>query len=1224
MDLTTGQFVTVNGVTVRLEGSVSRAEVTPGGSGLTIRGTRGDDVISDLLAGSGLRLSGSVDIDVRQFAAPSRGDTTPVWQSRPRLVLDPPPLGADETTHVALVEQDGELRWVFAEPSSNRFVVDIDTDQETERGYFGSALRQGVMFLAVKAIKPVAGRTARSLVGRAEERLRPTRVRTFTATDYRNDNAGEPNGAELAKGPALLLIHGTNSRASHAFGGFDPQWLTALQARYGGQVFAFDHPTLSVSPTQNADDFARWVNQSLPPGSELELDVLAHSRGGLVARELVERPRPGISVRSIVFVASPNNGTPLCDAAHLGSFVDILTNLAAVIPDNPVTDSLEVLFELVKQIALDIVYDSLPGIEAMSPTGHYLETLNRSARPAGVEYRAIAADFEPLNTSARLVKLRDRLFDRVFNGAMNDLVVPTRSPYLRSGAFAVPADHRVVLDSSHSVHHAGYWNIPDVLSRLDDWLRPDWPVKPPAPTDPATSDPNADVESAMARANGPGLTEAVKAFQNLPATFAGVAAQIAGGPVATPPSAEEGLGAVVVLPGIMGSLLDTDEGRIWISPWRLSRGGFETLALSAAGPPVKAIGLNSVYAPLAARLAQMWEVHLFPFDWRRDINEAADALDHFITGTVMGNGNKRAVHLVAHSMGGLVARAFIGRHHATWEAMDDGPSHRKGGRLVMLGTPNRGSYAIALALAGHDTLVKGVAAIDREHDRNQLRAILATFPGIYQMLPSPGLAVDDEHHLLYEPAAWGEVPVDPQLLKQGKDFHQWLEQEHPGSSPERMVFVAGDRQKTPARIRLVAGTQHLGSNDLGDGRVLHQSGALDGVRYYYVDTSHGGLVNDTSVLDTIDELLQTGTTTSLRHDRLPRRGDAVGPDDRSTTILGPNFDPDPQSPMLNRGNAVAAVRRWRDAAAVLDQATALYLGTRAQKGAGHPALRIRVTHASLEQAAHPVIVGHYGGIPLAGAEGVLDYRLDRALSRHHAVGDYPRQVGETLYVESPHQHPKGGIVIGLGDFGDLTRSRLTRAVARAVVQRTLRAVERQEKGPIGVSAVLVSTPGGYGLTVEATVAALVEGVARSLVDLASQDPGAARVEELQIIELYEVRANQAISCAMRVTDMLPVDVQASVDLHLPDQLELGRGGRPGLPSFDSSSGGWPRFVVDRKAPSALPGNQNGDRVASPSPALARLEFTRLGRGAQIDRLSVAFDPDKVNRSEEHTSELQSQ
>ncbi|MGZ3316904.1 MAG: esterase/lipase family protein, partial [Isosphaeraceae bacterium] len=51
------------------------------------------------------------------------------------------------------------------------------------------------------------------------------------------------------------------------------------------------------------------------------------------------------------------------------------------------------------------------------------------------------------------------------------------------------------------------------------------------------------------------------------------------------------------------------------------------------------------------------------------------------------------VHLVAHAMGGLVCRTFIKRHPDRWKTMWDAERNgERGGRLVMLGTPNHGSY----------------------------------------------------------------------------------------------------------------------------------------------------------------------------------------------------------------------------------------------------------------------------------------------------------------------------------------------------------------------------------------------------------------------------------------------------------------------------------------------------------------------------------------------------
>ena len=56
-----------------------------------------------------------------------------------------------------------------------------------------------------------------------------------------------------------------------------------------------------------------------------------------------------------------------------------------------------------------------------------------------------------------------------------------------------------------------------------------------------------------------------------------------------------------------------------------------------------------------------FEAEYFPFDWRLNLEELGAALKRKLAS--MGPGK---VHLAAHSMGGLVARAALNRVHRTW------------------------------------------------------------------------------------------------------------------------------------------------------------------------------------------------------------------------------------------------------------------------------------------------------------------------------------------------------------------------------------------------------------------------------------------------------------------------------------------------------------------------------------------------------------------------------
>ena len=174
------------------------------------------------------------------------------------------------------------------------------------------------------------------------------------------------------------------------------------------------------------------------------------------------------------------------------------------------------------------------------------------------------------------------------------------------------------------------------------------------------------------------------------------------------------LGNVVFLHGIMGANLLTrekngDEDLVWVNVPRLAAGQLKRLRLSPDGKhdadpafTVRAADLDKrTYARTILWLRARWNVQPFAYDWRRDIDESADAPARFIRAQF----GDQPVHLVAHSMGGLVCRNFIRRHKDLWDKLRDGEGSR-GGRLIMLGTPNFGSFAIPQALTGGEKMIK--------------------------------------------------------------------------------------------------------------------------------------------------------------------------------------------------------------------------------------------------------------------------------------------------------------------------------------------------------------------------------------------------------------------------------------------------------------------------------------------------------------------------------------
>jgi pimeloyl-ACP methyl ester carboxylesterase len=351
---------------------------------------------------------------------------------------------------------------------------------------------------------------------------------------------------------------------------------------------------------------------------------------------------------------------------------------------------------------------------------------------------------------------------------------------------------------------------------------------------------------------------------------------------------------VVVLPGIMGSELEIRSAlgsyNLWLSLLRISREGLDKLKLDSTGAPsptsahkVVATGLLlKYYGELIMTLGQSWNVRAFAYDWRLDLDTQAAVLLQFIR-TQFGG---QPVSIVAHSMGGLVARAL-------WRLK---PKANAGAplltRLVMLGTPNHGSFEVPLILTGIEDTVKKLtwlthpflSVFNREEGRRRLLAILSTFPGIYQMLPLRGTGAQQ----LAKSATYSAINpnVGQSSLDRGVGFLKSLDS---AIDAERMTYVAGYGIETIVGVDTGLPLDRLSSywaSDAGDGRVSHELGLLPGVPTYYVPAAHGELPVHQDVLAALQDLLQSGSTNKLEkevpQDRAlsqPRRPNPAARDD---------------------------------------------------------------------------------------------------------------------------------------------------------------------------------------------------------------------------------------------------------------------------------------------------------------------------------------------------------
>jgi hypothetical protein len=276
-------------------------------------------------------------------------------------------------------------------------------------------------------------------------------------------------------GRNLLLIHGTFSHAEGAFGGLvttrgtDGRTLfDALAGSYGSHVFAFNHLTVSQSPAQNARDLLAGL-----PQQRLVFDVVTHSRGGLVLRELVEggSPAPGFELGHAVLVAAPNQGTPLADTERWERLLGYWANLADLFPGGPVVLAVEFVAAGLSWLARHATL-SLPGLEAMRPKGEAVARLQGEPLPRGDAYSALLANTEP--QGALLARLLDAGIDAFFATA-NDLVVPSRGSWVvdaqvdripgsRIGCYGPGGNLTPAV--AETVHHLNYFGEPATVDFL--------------------------------------------------------------------------------------------------------------------------------------------------------------------------------------------------------------------------------------------------------------------------------------------------------------------------------------------------------------------------------------------------------------------------------------------------------------------------------------------------------------------------------------------------------------------------------------------------------------------------------------------------------------------------------------------------------------------------------------------------------------------------------------
>jgi pimeloyl-ACP methyl ester carboxylesterase len=305
---------------------------------------------------------------------------------------------------------------------------------------------------------------------------------------------------------------------------------------------------------------------------------------------------------------------------------------------------------------------------------------------------------------------------------------------------------------------------------------------------------------------------------------------------------------VVVVPGIMGSALSRPDGtRVWLN-LRNAIGHFDlslplTLPLSDSRddlePGALLVGTDArvprmfgfteyfdlleILETAGFRLAGTGApddpvYHIFTYDWRRDLVEAARRLHDVLGSLADERGEPEGrFNVVAHSMGGLVARYYL--RYGTAEPSDDQPVTWAGARrirnLVVIATPSGGAIHSLEGLLYGSRVGLSYTTL--------AAPVISRMPSVYQLLPPKGVTSLVDHDLdpldadLHDIGTWrrfGWGPYAPSavrrlagfkdeesgayepflaaVLERAAAFHRALGRTPDAPCPTRVIVVGGD------------------------------------------------------------------------------------------------------------------------------------------------------------------------------------------------------------------------------------------------------------------------------------------------------------------------------------------------------------------------------------------------------------------------------------------------
>ncbi|MEP2347241.1 MAG: CHAT domain-containing protein [Algoriphagus sp.] len=907
----------------------------------------------------------------------------------------------------------------------------------------------------------------------------------------------------------LLFLHGTGSSSLGSFGELkeSEEWRKFVDEYGAYNLIAFQHRTLTTSPLQNILHLVR----QLPSG--IKLDLLSHSRGGLLAdllarfstdakgfdsveKSLLDRnsrdtdlsvineiesalEAKNITIRSMVRVACPANGTTLA-SNRLNIFLNVTFNLAGLAVGQ-IGNPIFVAFKefIMEAVASKDDVDVLPGLEAMAPNSPFIKALNYQASEIEVDFPLyVVGGSSELSMSFKTLVV---ILGKLFFMRKNDLVVDTES--MTWGARRKPGKVFVSIEKSGAINHFKYFSNPDTVKAILAAL--------------SVEDGNV-VEDFELK-----LVSSERGFAGL--DYGAYKRDEVSGqrPIA------------LIIPGIMGSNLGDPKraGKkdelLWINYWRFLTGDLVGMALGPKNETSLAPHslIKTSYGDLGEKLEATYDVVTFEFDWRIPLKESAARFDGKVLELLS---YKQPIKIVAHSMGGVLVRDFIVYHPDTWQKLNKSI----GFKAVFLGSPLGGSYRIPYVLFGKDSMIKLLGKIDIKHSIKELLSVFCNFHGILNLLPmSNNTSLHDfSDRRLWEKMreASGDVswPIpSAEALKVFAEHQKKVLETVDSIDYSNITYVAGQSGKknfTISNLDIDNGELKFYATNAGDESVTWMSGIPKGIhdknQVYYANVTHGGLSNERNIFAAIEELLVFGSTKRLQNSLPKTRGEEKD----FAPVESEVFDISEENVLNTILGIEEQEAKWQEEKPIL----------------------VTVSHGDLKYAKFPVLAGHFKFDAILTTELAIDRQLGGELARLHGLGLYPGDIGTNQIVLNEDFSKttfRGGVIVGLGVPGELSGFALMNSIEKSVARYlTIKkeysnySKDGSSADTVGISVIAIANAFG-GLTTESSIRAIILGIQQANKNIHAAYKGKIKgIEEVEIIEIFNDKALAILKTIQRL------------------------------------------------------------------------------------------------------------